>query len=388
MYATCLFCNKPLGNNETFETFPVGKRLAFDAAKGRLWVVCPHCERWNLSPLEDRWEVIETAERLFRDARQRVSTEHIGLAKLRDGTTLVRIGMPQRPEFAAWRYGDQFGRRRRRQIAIAGAGIGALSALVIGGVTAGVGIGGFGWMLARAGGTIIRGSPETVVAKIRTPTGETLSVRRRHLLETAISPGKDAPFAVDLRYVGGGAHFEGADAMRIASIVVPAANRFGGSKQTVAQAVGKIEESGGAEGFLDRISKVSAATTRSRLRQEVSESGAWTLQETGASRWFRSFNGTGIQQIGGRRRRRGGQWGNSEWSTGLFGLDPVQRLALEMALHEDAERSALEGELSELERAWQEAEEIAGISDNLLLPESVAGAFDRLRRKPERDSHD
>src|SRR6185437_157840 len=59
MYSTCLFCNKTLGANETFETFPVGKRIAFDAAKGRLWVVCPHCERWNLSPLEERWEAIE-----------------------------------------------------------------------------------------------------------------------------------------------------------------------------------------------------------------------------------------------------------------------------------------------------------------------------------------
>ena len=116
MYATCLFCNKPLGSNETLESFPVGKRLAFDAAKGRLWVVCPHCERWNLTPLEERWEAIEQAEKLYRDTRLRVATDNIGLAKLRDGTTLVRIGEPLRPEFAAWRYGDQFGRRRRRQM--------------------------------------------------------------------------------------------------------------------------------------------------------------------------------------------------------------------------------------------------------------------------------
>ena len=32
----------------------------------------------------------------------------------------------------------------------------------------------------------------------------------------------------------------------------------------------------------------------------------------------------------------------------------------------------LEGELWRLERAWREAEEIAGISDNLLLPKGVA----------------
>ena len=262
-----------------------------------MWVVCPHCERWNLTPLEDRWEAIESAEKLFRDARQRVSTDNIGLAKLRDGTTLVRIGMPQRPEFAAWRYGDQFGRRRRRQFAIAGAGIGALGALVIGGVTAGVGIGGFGWMLARAGGSIIRGNPEGLVARIRTPTGETLQVRRRHLLETAITPGTNAPFAIDLRYIGGGARFEGADAMRIASIIVPAANRFGGNKQTVAQAVGTIEESGGTEGFLDRLSKVAAVTTSSRLRPEAMGSGAWTLQQTGGLRW------RGVT-LGGRDRWR------------------------------------------------------------------------------------
>ena len=90
MYATCLFCQKDLGRNESFETFPVGRRLAFDAAKGRLWVVCSHCERWNLSPLEERWEAIEQAERYYRDSKRRVATDNIGLSKLRDGTTLFR----------------------------------------------------------------------------------------------------------------------------------------------------------------------------------------------------------------------------------------------------------------------------------------------------------
>lgn len=39
MYTTCLFCHSSLGTNETIESFPVGRRLAFDAAHGRLWVV-------------------------------------------------------------------------------------------------------------------------------------------------------------------------------------------------------------------------------------------------------------------------------------------------------------------------------------------------------------
>src|SRR5688500_261618 len=43
MYATCLFCRSHLGSNEAVEAFPVGRRLAFDAAQGRLWVVCTAC---------------------------------------------------------------------------------------------------------------------------------------------------------------------------------------------------------------------------------------------------------------------------------------------------------------------------------------------------------
>ena len=66
MYQTCIFCKRPLGSNEVVETFPVGRRLAFDAAKGRLWVVCRKCQRWNLTPLEERWEAVETCERIFR----------------------------------------------------------------------------------------------------------------------------------------------------------------------------------------------------------------------------------------------------------------------------------------------------------------------------------
>ena len=120
MYTTCLFCNESLGSNDVIERFPVGRRLAFDAEQGRLWVICGHCTRWNLSPLEERWEAIDDCERRFRATHLRYSTDNIGLAQLREGLELVRIGDPQRPEMAAWRYGDQFGRRRRRQYLIGG----------------------------------------------------------------------------------------------------------------------------------------------------------------------------------------------------------------------------------------------------------------------------
>ena len=55
----------------------------------------------------------------------------------------------------------------------------------------------------------------------------------------------------------------------------------------------------------------------------------------------------------------------------LAELNVEQLLALEMAAHEDAERRALEGELHELELAWRDAEEIAGIADDMFLPSTI-----------------
>jgi hypothetical protein len=345
MYSTCLFCNRPLGANESLETFPVGKRLAFDTAKGRLWVVCPQCERWNLSPLEERWEAIEQAERLYRDTRRRVSSDNIGLAKLRDGTTLVRIGEPLRPEFAAWRYGDQFGRRRRRQLLIAGGSVAAVGGIVAIGAYAGI-IGGIAWVAARAGAMAVNGNPETVVAKISTSQAGVLHVRRRHLGETVLGRGSDGSLAIDLRFKNGQAHFEGREAQRIAAIVIPKVNRFGGNKQMIAGAVDEIESAGSAEGFIGRLTESSHVYTSTR-------------------------------KAGGRWNR--GRMSNEFTKHGLFGLPGEYRLALEMALHEEAERRAFEGELADLERAWKEAEEIAAISDNLFVPSSVTQSLERLR---------
>jgi hypothetical protein len=362
MYSTCLFCNKALGANETFETFPVGKRLAFDAAKGRLWVVCRHCERWNLSPLEERWEAIELAEKLYRDTHRRVATDNIGLAKLRDGTTLVRVGEPLRPEFAAWRYGDQFGRRRNRQMLIVGATVAAAGSLVIGGLYAGVGIAAFGGSYANMARWLVHGNPNTVVAKVPMDDGTVLQVRRRHMSETRLSTSPEGEMVLDLRhkmldggtpYSSGVVRFVGRDAERVAATVVPNVNRFGATKDGVAEAVREIEEAGGAEAYLDRLTKMSHVYTQPKVRPPSRRGGG------------------GLR---GRiaRRRSEGRVGEG----GLYGLPKAHRLALEMALHEEAERRALDGELGQLERAWREAEEVAAISDDLLVPDDIRHTLD------------
>ncbi len=347
MFSTCIFCNKPLGQNESLEAFPVGERLAFDPARGRLWVVCRSCERWNLSPLEERWEAIEQAERLYRDTRRRVSTENIGLAQLPEGTTLVRIGQPQRPEFAAWRYGDQFGRRRTRALVVAGAGVVATAAVVAGGAFAGMAIGGFGYLFVQMGQRLIHGSPEKVVARIRTQQQGVIEVRRRHLAESSITPEGDSGLGLYLRYKNGGAIFSGPEAERLASIVLPQVNRFGGRKSDVADAVRQIEYVGNSERFLRGMGRQAQGMMKS-MTEGVSPRKARSRQS--------QFN-----------------------KYGLFSLPTPHRLALEMALHEETERRALEGELEELERAWVDAEEVAGIADNLLVPESIEAEFRRLK---------
>ena len=63
-------------------------------------------------------------------------------------------------------------------------------------------------------------------------------------------------------------------------------------------------------------------------------------------------------------------------------MSPGVRLALEMSLHEDDERRALEGELAALETRWREAEEVAAISDDLFVPAGVGSLLKRLKGDP------
>ncbi len=346
MYTTCLFCSGVLGTNEVIEQFPVGRRLAFDPEKGRLWVVCRRCQRWNLTPLEERWEAIEQAERLYRDTRLRVSTEQIGLARLSEGLELVRIGRPQRPEIAAWRYGDQFGRRRRRQLLGAGAVVTAGGIALAGGLAAGLGVA-VSYQLGRLLLSLAkRGNPIVIIGRVRDDGGKLVNVKRRHLLKSTLGMGADGGLAVNVAHTHGVVHLEGSEARRALATLLPTVNQLGGTNDEVQLAVGRLERAGTAERFL-----LDQARRGARLTPVV------------APEDWRQFS----------------DWEGAAWESGLYALSPQLGLALEMALNEEQERRLLEGELAELEAAWREAEEIGAIADSLFLPEAVERAFARLK---------
>lgn len=358
MFTHCIHCTRDLGRNESLESFQIGTRLAFDGAKGRLWVVCGHCGRWNLSPLEERWEAIEDAERQFRDSRLRVATDQIGFAKLRSGLELVRIGAPHRPEMAAWRYGDQFGKRRRRQMLITGAVTGSAAA-IFGGITfVGVSMASFAGVYANGGlwDALINGRGSTIVARIIDANGELLTVKRTHArMSTLEYTDRDAPMRLRLEHAKGHSILNGPDAQRAAQLILPTVNRFGGSKKSVQMAVRQLEEVGDPA----RV----AAFIQNRLGAKDTD-----------KRWVRKTNWFDKESTSTILKRPGA----------LHTLPIHERLSLEMALHEESERRAMDGELAELERAWRDAEVIAHISDNMFTSAEVQAAFERLsaHKKP------
>lgn len=343
MYSTCLYCNAKLGTNEMLERFPVGRRIAFDAAKYRLWIVCLECRRWNLSPLEERYETIEDCDRLFRGTYVRISTSNIGMARLRDGTVLVRIGAPLRPEFAAWRYASEFFSRRTRAYARVGAtvagaagisaGAGAILAPTATAVTGAFSVVAMPVLAMSMIATTALGGAmaddyfrfERILGRFRVGDRQVIRVRAKHAqsIELGFHGGPRA--TLGLQHDRGWATLEGQRAMQATSVLLASTNRGGAGARIVQSAVDQIEKAGNSARYL------TSASRRNGWR--------------------------GARVVSVLNKIRG---------NGAMHLNPTERLALEMAVHEEIEHRAAEGELAELQAAWVEAEEIAAIADSML----------------------
>lgn len=317
MYSTCISCHSRFRANDLLRALPIGRRIAFDPARGRLWLICDRCASWNLVPLEERWEGAEECERLFRDTSLKVSRESITLAHIPAGLTLVRIGKANPFELAAWRYGRLLRRRRRD-----------MSLLVTTSSIVGVGIA-VGWLqygflnaaVLQAGaylyaaGALMR-QERRVLARVATGA-TTKSIRLTDAKRMRLQAGSGG-WRLELP---GATPLDGDVAMQTARLLLPWLNRGGASLREVAEASGRLEQMN--------------ATTPA---QPVSSGKALPAVST---------------------------------------MSRPQKLALEMAANEDIERRAIAGELALLEAAWREAEEIAAIADDLLLPDFVRN---RLRR--------
>ncbi len=307
--------------------------------------------------MHERWEGVESCERLFRASPTRVATGQIAFARAKGGMDLIRIGEPQRPEFAAWRYGDQFGRRRRRRVAMAAVsvtasagmfvlGLNVLGASVMGGFLFRQGLK-YLYMGGPVGGDAVHGRSEAVVARVRDNDGAVLRVERRGARSTSLLRPEVTGGSVGLLlhhnsvkfrgsfgtsfYESGDQLLTGAAALRAAQQLMPAVNRFGASKERVSDAVSFIASVGGPAEVINSLA--------ARYGRQSAD-------------WEEQYKLSEALPVNQRPRSLGY-------------LPPTERLALEMALHEDSERRAMDGEMAALEQTWREAEEIARIADTL-----------------------
>jgi hypothetical protein len=341
MFGHCLFCCNSLGANDTIEHCRVGERLAFEAARGRLWVVCPSCQRWNLTPIEERWEAIDECEWRFRRTPVRACTDNIGLTRLRCGLELVRIGKALRPEIAVWRYGKHLRRRyfvNAGRKMVAGMGVGVLAGATLAGVvTPAVAMG----AVALAYPVLVVWRGAGVIGRVR-DSRSVMPVRRRDLPSTRLVATEDGyGWELLLKHAGGTTLFSGADAASALGRILVHVNSAGASEYSVGVALDRLALMDETHGFI--------ASTAHRAEWHTAQ-----LFEA---------------------ERRRDWWGSrrlDDYEPPTLGdLDYHLRLALEMALHDEIERKALEGELAALEAAWREAEEVAAIADALLVPEYV-----------------
>src|SRR5512134_1723806 len=132
MFTRCLFCHAALPANDLVEHYPHGRRLAFDPGRGRLWAVCSACQRWNLAPIEERWEALEELDRLVTDQGKLLSkTDNIALIRAGE-IDVVRVGQSTKlVEEAWWRYGRELRERRSHHSKLSWIEMGAAIAISV-----------------------------------------------------------------------------------------------------------------------------------------------------------------------------------------------------------------------------------------------------------------
>lgn len=288
----------------------MGRRLAFDEWKGRLWVVCPKCSRWNLTPFDDRLERIEALARVASQGRVAASTDQVALIRWQR-YDFVRVGKPPRVELATWRYGERLRNRQRERLkVVVPMTIAAIGLGIAANVAAGGGFGVVVWNIHRiADGIYLRIVGGRKVNLLESPIcascGNPMELRARHVQHARVVPDSRADMAVVLscpRCKREGAQVSGHDATQVLRQGLTYLNLARGGRRKAEDAAREVDGVGGPDQLVRDIAK-----------RELT----------------------------------------------LRALRPERGLALEMAVDERAE-------VEELERQWKEAEEIADIADGTL----------------------
>ena len=344
MYDSCLFCSSGLGSNQEIEHLPVGKRVAFDPGRGRLWVVCPRCGRWNLCPFEERWEALEQSERLARTSAVREEGEELSLLQHPSGLSLIRVGRPSLSELVSWRFARSLVWRRRGFAALTVGVIGAGGIALLGGAAGTVAAMGISFF---AFGKTLRDQNSPAV-RMETKDGRRLEIPAGAARGATLRSVEGEPvLEVDFRRKNGRLQpdphrIDGPDILHFLTLAMPYVNEEGASERMALDAASAIQQRGGREQFLTSVLRDRELLEGAVLRKRLA----------------------GVHRKGV-----------------LAKLPRPVRLAVEAASHVEQEERALAGELEGIVAEWREAEQIAEISDALLEPPGWSEF--RARQRPE-----
>lgn len=331
MYTTCAFCRASLDGDGGPSGLGVGRRLAFDEWRARLWVICPKCARWNLTPLDDRLERIEALARIAGEARLLAHTAQVALLRW-NRYDLVRVGTPPRQELAGWRYGERLAARQRERAKV----VVPLTLAAVGlGIAANVAVGGsFGFLIWNFGdiadrvfvGMVGRRAVRLVEPLVCDHCGTALQLKARHLQYARVVPDAKHDIGVLLSCPECGRDaslLSGPDALAALRQGLAYLNVRRASRRRAGDAASVVDQIGGPDRLI-----------RDVARRELT----------------------------------------------LRSLRPERQLALEMAVDEQAE-------IAELEQRWREAEETARIADGTLSGDvAVEEQMNALRRRGDQPS--
>jgi hypothetical protein len=357
VYSDCLRCNDSLGRNSELTRLPIGRRIAFDGARARVWVVCPSCDQWNLVPIEERWEALEECERLSSGAEARADGGGIGLARTETGLELLRASGISDADIANARYGRRI--KKRQELLQATVAALALLAIAVGMRAAWAsGSGMVGIIVALYLGYWlfnVWSSPQRGWLRVSTASGRrtTLWPWQWKRLRFAI-PNPDKPPVLYVPRLATDLVLRGDEAVEFLAALLPRINGADCVDASIRRAVQDVTE---AEAQGRRLqNQTRRKTSRGKRKAERGKRTAERGKRTADPRsFFRPWE----------------RLAESCAFHPLTAVPPVRRLALEMAIMEEVEQRELARYAKAVGEAWSDEEEIAAIADDLLTPPQV-----------------